>query len=169
MKRVVVLLIAVLAMASCSSGPSAPPIGDVEQACNAQFCIDVPSGWIVEVGDGYISAHHELAPDDTFLTAGVINFQAIVENAGGTWPVPTDEVARAFWTLLEQAGVGSFERTQRVVGGAQRTWGKHDGGPMWHLTYPTGSGKGIGVEMRAPNDTWESHADVVFASVDPLG
>jgi hypothetical protein len=159
---------AFLALAACSSGPSAPPLGTPETVCNADFCIDVPQGWTVELGDGYVSAHHEVAPDETFLTAGLINFEAIVESAGSTWPVPTSEVSRSFWTLLEQANVGDFERSQRMVGGAERSWGTHEDGQMWHLVYPTESSRGIGVELRAPNDTWEAHADTVFASVTPL-
>ena len=77
-------------------------------------------------------------PDGTFLTAGEINLRAIVEQAGGTWPVPTEEVARAFWALLEDADVGEFERSERMLGGAQRSWGSHETGDMWHLVYPTG-------------------------------
>lgn len=160
---------ACLVVAACSSGPAAPEVQPTETVCNADFCIDIPQGWTAEIGDGYVSAHHELAPDDTFLTAGLINFEAIVESAGGTWPAPTAEVARAFWTLLEQADVGDFERSQRMVGGAERSWGTHDDGQMWHLVFPTEPSRGIGVELRAPNDSWEAHADIVFESVTPLG
>ena len=168
MKSLAIVLGTGLVLAACSSGQAAPAVLGTETVCNADFCIDVPDGWTTEVGDGYISAHHDIAPESTFLTAGLINFEAIVESAGGTWPAATDEVARAFWTLLEQADVGEYERSQRVVGGAERTWGTHTDGTMWHLVYPTDPSRGIGVEMRAPNDSWETHADAVFGSVTPL-
>jgi hypothetical protein len=128
--------------------------------------VTIPDGWVAEVGDTYISAFHELAPADTFLTAGIVNQRAIVESSGGEWPAPTVDVVRAFWSLLESAGVGEFERSQRLVGGAERSWGRHEDGEMWHLLVPTGATAAIGVEIRAPNDSWESHADAVFASVE---
>ena len=85
--------------------------------------------------------------------------------AGGSWPATTAEVSRSFWALLEQAGVGEFERSVRMVGGSERSWGSHEDGPMWHMVFPVGATSGIGVEIRAPNDSWETHADAVFESV----
>jgi len=157
-----------LIAAACSSGPAAPTPEPTDRVCNADFCIEVPVGWTVEVGDGFMAGHHDVAPTETFLTVGLINLEAIVQGAGGSWPASTDEVARAFWTLLEDAGVGSFTRSQRMVGGAERSWGTHETGTMWHLVYPTAPSAGIGVELRAPNDTWETHADAVFASLETV-
>jgi hypothetical protein len=154
-----------LLVSSCSSGPDAPAVGAGEQVCADAFCITVPDGWVYEVGGTYISANHESAPESTFLTAGVINMEAIVESAGGTWPATTEEVSRSFWALLEEAGVGAFERSARMIGGAQRSWGTHADGDMWHLVYPTGPTSAIGVEIRAPNGSWQSHADAVFESI----
>lgn len=165
MKRTALAIMVVALLASCSSGPAAPNPGTGNEVCTNTFCIVVPDGWQTEVGDTYVSAHHEIAPDTTFLTAGEINQRAIVENAGGQWPTTTPEVARAFWTLLEQADVGSFERSARMLGGAERSWGEHEAGTMWHLVYPLDGEDGVGVELRAPNDSWERHADLVFASV----
>lgn len=155
-----------LLVSACSSGPDAPVVAGGEEVCAETFCVSVPDGWSYEVGETYISATHEDAPDTTFLTAGVINMEAIVENSGGTWPAPTADVTRAFWALLEDAGAGKFVRSARVVGGAERSWGTHVDGQMWHLVYPTGPTSAIGIELRAPNDTWESHADFVFESVN---
>lgn len=155
-----------LLVSACSSGPDAPTVAGGDEVCAETFCITVPDGWSYEVGETYVSAAHPVAPENTFLTAGVINMEAIVVNAGGTWPAPTADVTRAFWKLLEDAGAGEFERAARVVGGAQRSWGTHADGQMWHLVYPTGPTTAIGIELRAPNDTWESHADFVFGSVN---
>ncbi|MCB1246458.1 MAG: hypothetical protein KDB69_04250 [Acidimicrobiia bacterium] len=152
-------------IAACSSGPAAPEVGSGERVCAEGFCIRVPDGWVVEVGTTYISAHHELAPDTTFLTAGEVNQQAIAEAAGVVWPAPTPEVERAFWSLLESAGAGSFDRSERVLGGAERSWGTHDDGDMWHLLAPTEGTHAVGIELRAPNRSWESHAEFVFDSL----
>jgi hypothetical protein len=154
-----------LVLTACSQGVSAPEVGTVETVCSDVFCIDVPQGWVAEVGDSYIAFNHEADPDNTFLTAGIIDQEAIVTETGGTWPVQTEDVVRAFWLLLETSNVGSFDRSQRMVGGAVRSWGDHESGRMWHVIYPTGGSSAIGVEMRASNDSWESHADVVFASI----
>jgi len=154
-----------LFLTACSNGVSAPEIGQTETVCSDVFCIDVPQGWVAEVGDTYLAFSHEADPDNTFLTAGVIDQEAIVTAAGGTWPVATGDVVRAFWRLLESSDVGSFERSQRMVGGAVRSWGDHQTGRMWHVVHPTGGSSAIGVELRAPNDSWDSHADVVFTSI----
>ena len=155
----------ILILTACSQGVAAPDIGQVETVCSEVFCIDVPEGWTGEVADTHIALHHEADPGNTFLTAGIIDQEAIVTGAGGAWPVSTDDVVLAFWSLLEGSDVGSFERSQRMVGGAVRSWGDHETGRMWHVVYPTGGSTGIGVELRAPNDSWESHADVVFESI----
>lgn len=154
-----------LFLTACSQGVSAPDIGQTETVCSDVFCIDVPEGWIAEVGDTYLAFNHVSDPDNTFLTAGIIDQEAIVSAAGGTWPVSTEDVVRSFWSLLESSDVGSFERSQRMVGGAVRSWGDHETGRMWHVVYPLGGSAAIGVELRAPNDSWESQADVVFASI----
>lgn len=150
---------------ACSQGVTAPEVGQPETVCSDVFCVDVPEGWGAEVGDTYLSFSHDADPDNTFLTAGILDQEAIVVNAGGSWPVSTEDVALAFWSLLETSDVGSFERSQRMVGGAVRSWGEHETGRMWHVVYPTGGTSAIGVELRAPNNSWEPHADVVFASI----
>ena len=74
---------------------------------------------------------------------------------------------RSFWALLEQAGVGELDRTQRMVGGAVRSWGTHETDDMWFVLVPVDSVEAVGVEIRGPNDTWETHADAVFPTVTP--
>ncbi|MCL1595432.1 MAG: hypothetical protein M3132_13865 [Actinomycetia bacterium] len=154
-----------LVLSACSPGVSAPPISAVDQVCSDDFCIDVPDGWEAEIGDSYVSLHHTSDPENTFLTAGIIDMEAIVTSSGGTWPVPTEDVVVSFWSLIEAADVGSFTRSQRMVGGAVRSWGDHETGKMWHLVYPLDGSSAIGIELRAPNGSWETHADVVFESV----
>lgn len=154
-----------LLIAACSSGPAAPPVGTSTEVCTDAFCLSVPEGWSGETTDTFIALHHEVLEGGTFLTANVVDMEAIVEAAGGTWPVPPDEVVRAFWSLLEQVDEGEFERMERQVGGAIRSWGTHSTGDMWYLLVPVDGTVGIGVEMRGPNDTWEAHADAVFPTV----
>jgi hypothetical protein len=160
-----VLVAALLFVSACSSGPAAPAVGETETVCNDLFCVDVPQGWEAEIGETYLSFHHDLDPSHTFLTVGMADMEAIVEGAGGTWPVPPQETTLAFWSLLEDADVGEFERSARRVGGAIKSWGTHTDGEMWYLLYPIEGSRAVGIEMRAPNDSWETHADTVFDSL----
>lgn len=162
------LLVAIVAFATaCSAGPEAPTVASPTQVCTSAFCMDVPQGWGDEVGDTYLAFHHDAAPDETFLTANLVDMEAIVTAAGGTWPVPPDEVAEAFWSLLEDVDEGELRRTERQLGGAIRSWGTHSTGPMWHLLVPVSGTVAIGVELRGPNESWEAHADSVFPTVTP--
>ncbi|MFO7699220.1 MAG: hypothetical protein R6W79_01255 [Acidimicrobiia bacterium] len=163
------VLALVLVAAACSSGPTAPDVEPIDRVCTEAFCLDIPAGWGDEVGDTHIAFRHELAADDTFLTASVVDMEAIVTAAGGTWPVPPDEVVEAFWALLEDVDEGSLIRTERQVGGAIRSWGRHSTGDMWHVLVPVEGSIAIAVELRGPNTSWEDHADVVFPSVEPVG
>jgi hypothetical protein len=163
MRRIVI--VALLFVTACSSGPAAPPVTSVETVCNDVFCVDVPSGWNAEIGESYLSFHHELDPNHTFLTVGVADMEAIVEASGGTWPVSAEEATRSFWALLEEVDVASFKRSKRLVGGAIKSWGTHTDGDMWYLLLPVEGSQGVGIEMRAPNSSWEAHADIVFNSL----
>lgn len=155
----------VLFATACSSGPAAPAVAATETTCNDLFCVDVPQGWVAEIGGTYLSFNHELDPSHTLLTVGIADMEAIVDAAGGTWPVSPEQTTRAFWSLLEEADAGRFERSTRLVGGAIKSWGTDADGEMWYLLYPVDGSRAIGIEMRAPNDSWESHADIVFNSL----
>ena len=166
-RHLLVIVACAIVATACSSGPTAPPVGAGRQVCTDAFCLEVPDGWDGEVGETHIALHHEVLPEGTFLTANVVDLEAIVTAAGGEWPVGIDGVVTAFWALLEDAEEGSFTRMERMVGGAYRSWGSHSTGDMWHVIVPVRGTVGIGVEVRGPNDSWESHADFVFPSVVP--
>jgi hypothetical protein len=165
MIRSIGFIVVALVVASCSSGPTAPPTAPTFEECTDELCLEVPNGWSGEVGDTFIAFNHDAAPEDTFLTANVIDMEAIVSAAGGEWPATTEDVVASFWSLLEEVDEGSLIRTERMVGGAIRSWGSHSTGTMWYVVVPVDGSRGIGVEIRAPNDSWESHVDVVFPSV----
>ncbi|MGI9643638.1 MAG: hypothetical protein ACR2N9_12790 [Acidimicrobiia bacterium] len=169
MKRVIGLVVLVWLLASCSSGPAAPPAEPARETCTSAVCMDVPDGWGGEVGDTYLAFHHAVAPESTFLTANTVDMEAIVVAAGGSWPATTEDVMTSFWALLEEVDEGRLIRTERMVGGAIRSWGSHSTGDMWYLIVPVEGSRGIGVEIRAPNDSWEAHVDRIFPSVRPAG
>ena len=164
-------LVAMLALvlSACAAGPSAAPTTPTELVCTEAFCLEVPSGWEGEADAAFVTLNHEAYPEGTFLTANIVDTEAIVTAAGGSWPVPPVEVVEAFWSLLEEVGEGELVRYERMIGGAIRSWGSHTTGDMWFLLVPIEGSRAIGVEMRGPNDSWESHADAVFPTVAPIG
>lgn len=157
-----------LALAACSTGPAAPTIDDVDIACTDEFCIVFPVGWETEAGDAYLAFSHPVAPGRSAATISSINLQAVVENAGGSWPATTENVVRALWKLFEDADVATLERVERLTGGAFRSEGSYEDGRLWHLLIPGPGNRGLAVEVRGPNTSWESHADVFFNNVEPL-
>jgi hypothetical protein len=165
------LLIVTLIATSCSPGPTAPAV-DTDAggtSCIDAFCISYPAGWVVaEEGPTHISLANPASPA-ALATIAPINQQALVENAGGSWPAPTTEVVAAFWRLLADADVADFDRLERLTGGAFRSEGSYEDGRLWHLIIPGDGNAGIGVEVRGPNASWEAHADAIFGSVEVLG
>jgi hypothetical protein len=154
---------------ACSSGPTAPAVEPVERVCGDLFCATVPNGWEVEIGERYMAFHHPLAPDQAFATISPINMEAMVVNAGGSWPAGTEDVVRSFWQLLDEAGAGHLEHLERFPGGSFRSEGTHEDGLLWHLLIPGAGSDAVGFEVRGPNRSWEMHADVFFSDVEVLG
>lgn len=162
MRRWVIVLVVGVLGACGSSGPDGPVIEGVERVCHEGLCIDYPMGWEVDTGPAYIGFQHPEAPEEARATIAVVSMEALATQAGISWPVPAEDVSRAFWTLLDQAGVGSLVKIERLTGGSIRTLGTYEEGAMWHLLVPLEGTNAIGVEVRAPNRTWEEHADVFF-------
>ena len=167
MVRIVVALLVVVA-AGCSTGPDAPPVTGREVACADTVCVAYPEGWeILEVGPDFIRFAHP-AGEDALATVAPTNLRAVVEQAGGTWPATPTAVAEAFWRLLAETGVGELGTVEPLADGRVRSFGAYGNGRMWVLLVPVDAEHGIGVEVRGPNRTWESHAEVFFSDVVPV-
>ncbi len=159
-----------LVLAACSSGPEAPLVDGVDMVCIEPLCITYPAGWdVVEEGAGFIAFAHPDALEQALATVGPVNMQAVVESSGRSWPAPTEEVVRSFWRLLEEADIATFGRMERLTGGAFRSEGTYEDGRLWHLLIPGTRNRGVGVEVRGPNASWQSHADVFFSNVQIFG
>ncbi len=155
-----------LVLAACSSGPEAPLVDGVDMVCIEPLCITYPAGWeVVEEGAGFIAFAHPDALEQALATVGPLNMEAVVESSGGSWPAATEEVVRSFWQLLDEAGVATFDRMERLTGGAFRSEGSYEDGRLWHLLIPGSGNRGVAVEVRGPNASWQSHADVFFSNV----
>lgn len=166
----VLVAVALVAAACAASGPSAPPVEGTEVVCNDLFCATYPQGWeVLEVGDTFIRFAHPADPERILASVGVNNLEALVVASGRSWPADAETAARAFWDLLAASDVGELVDLRRVPGGAIRSQGTYEGGRMWFGLVPTSVDRGIGVEMRAPNLSWEDHAAVFLDGVLPSG
>lgn len=158
-----------LLVSACGSAePDAPPPGATELICDDEICIVYPGDWEAEPGDGYIGFSHPSAPESALATAAVVNMEAIAGAAGLAWPVSAEDVERAFWQLIEEADAGDLGTIERRQGGSIESLGSSEDLRLWHLLVPIDSTHAIGVEVRGPNRTWESHAAVFFSDVRPM-
>lgn len=166
MPRIFFLVLSVMFVAAaCSAGAEAPVANGGDVVCAEDFCVGYPDGWEVETGPEYVSFSHPDAPEQALATVAFVNTEGVVTAAGGTWPATTETVVRSLWTLLEQQGVASFERMERVGEGRISAVGSYEGGRLWTLFIPLDSRRAIGVEVRGPNKSWEPHARLFFDQV----
>jgi len=154
-----------LALAACSSsGADAPAVGEPAEACNEAFCVAYPAGWdVVDTGESYISFRYP-GDEGILATVGRVSLEGITVNAGGTWPAPPREVVDLLWSLLD-GGDAELSRVDLADDGSFDSSGFASGGRLWHRLVPVTASRGYGIEMRAPNASWEPHADVFRQSL----
>ena len=159
--------IAVLA-AACSTGPEAPPVAGSELVCTETFCISSPLDWVVEeTGDTYVAFHHPLDPDKIRATASGVNMEGLVAANGGQWPQGVSGVVDVFWASLD-GGNASLAEKRALEDGSVESVGAFEDGRLWFRVIGLDSVDGRGVEVRGPNSSWESHAEVFLDTFEPL-
>lgn len=163
MRRLLLLLAAFAT--SCSTGPAAPTAEAGELVCNANFCVTAPAGWVVVEQGGEFTRFAHGETDDAQATVAPVNMEVIVEQAGGTWPTQPENVVRAFWDLLDDAGSASFGSLTFAGDGSVRSRGSYEDGRMWYRLIPLEGPRGLGMEVRGPDSTWQAHADVFLDSL----
>ncbi|MDX1691741.1 MAG: hypothetical protein R3290_12035 [Acidimicrobiia bacterium] len=166
-RTLVAAVVVALVAAACGgeAGPEAPPVGAVETSCSETACVDHPAGWDVEVGETYLAFRHPDDPERVVASVGDVDMAALVETVGGEWPAPPRAAIEAFWDLIGGGEDASLDGIETRDDGAIRSEGELEGLRMWHLLVPGFARTGIGVEVRAPNDSWEAHADVFLGSL----
>lgn len=163
--RITITLFAAAAvMVACGSGADAPPIGGTEQVCIDDFCVDFPDGWtVVEAEERFVSFRHSVE-EDVIATVGRVNLEGIAVNAGATWPVAPRDVVELLWSILDGGGA-ELGNVSLEPGGVFDSWGVISTGRLWHRLVPVTPSRGYGVEVRAPNSSWEDHANVFRTSL----
>lgn len=158
-RRTLVAITLALGATACGGGAVAPPIDATDQVCVDDFCVDYPNGWTVaETGELHISFSHPES-EEVLATVGRVNLESIAVNAGAAWPVAPRDVVDLLWSILD-GGDAELANVMLEAGGVLDSWGFISTGRMWHRLVPVTPSKGIGVEVRAPNQSWEAHADV---------
>lgn len=156
-----------LVVASCGSGPEATRVAEVQQVCTDTFCAEVPSDWeIIDQGAAYVSFSHPSDPESVLATVGAVNMEGVVTANGGTWPQTVSGVVDVFWAAAD-GGDAELATSKVLSDGSVESFGAFGTGRMWARLIPLGTVEAIGVEMRAPNSSWETHARVLLDSVEP--
>jgi hypothetical protein len=163
------VLAGVVAVATaCSTGPDAPPVAGSELVCTETFCISSPGDWVVDdVGDTFVAFHHPLDPDTIRASASGVNMEGLVVANGGTWPQNVSGVVDVFWSSLD-GGRASLAEQRALEDGSVESVGAFQDGRLWFRLIGLDSVNGLGVEVRGPNSSWETHADVFLSSFEPL-
>jgi len=167
--RAAVLIASVLGallLGACGdAGPEAPPVGAIVTACADDFCIGYPDGWeVVEQTGEFVSLRHPDAPNDVVATAGHVNMEGVVSANGKTWPQTTEDVVRSFWAIIDGGGA-ELATMDPLRDGSIKSFGTFADGRLWYRLTPVEGRDAIGVEMRGPNSTWSTHADVMLDSL----
>ncbi len=133
--------------------------------CTETFCAQYPAGWnLVDRGDTFISLSHPDDPETLLATVGPVNMEGLVVANGGTWPQTVSGVVEAFWRAAD-GGEAELATSTILPDGSVESFGVFRSGRMWARLIPLTTTDAIGVEMRAPNRSWESHAEAFLDSV----
>lgn len=151
-------------VASCGgdSGPPAPDPGPVQTICMAEFCIDYPSEWQIEVGEDFVVLSH---PDGATASVGRIDMRGVVEGAGEFWPASPENTMEAFWALLDDLGSADLDAMSSPAEGIVDSDGQLDGRHLWHRLLVVDAPRAWGAELRADNTTWSTHAAIITGSL----
>ncbi len=156
-----------VAASRSDSGPDAPPVEALTTDCFADGCAEHPTGWDVEVGDTFLTFAHPLDPDRVLGSVGKVDMEGLVTNAGGSWPAPTEDVVRAFFELLGQDQDAEIEGDPELLAdGSVQAEGRLEGLHLWYRLVPVDGPRAIGIEIRAPNNTWDAHAEAWRTGLD---
>ncbi len=169
MRRLFVLLLILMAACSTGGGVEAPPVSGTEIACMSRGCVTYPAGWTVEVGDDYVSLNHPADPDLVLGTLGLVDMEGLVEAAGGTWPAsPVQVIDALFFLLGEDQDADLDGRPLLADDGSASAVGRIEDLRFFYRLVPLEGTTALGIEVRAPNGSWASHADVMLGGVEPL-
>ena len=161
----------VLAAAACSAtdpGPEAPAPDPAETVCSQEACALVPGDWTVEIADDFISFSHPVDASRILGTVGGVDMQGVIAAAGGTWPAEPEAVVEAFFELLDETQSAGLDDVDTRSDGSVVGSGNLEDLRIWYRLIPVDGTSAIGVEVRAPNSSWQAHADVILDGVSVL-
>lgn len=161
------LLAFALVVGACAASEPAPEPGEAVSECTETFCFGYPSSWTAEAGEDFANLAHE-SEDEAVASVGSLNMEGVVTATGGSWPAPAEDASRAFWELLDDLGSASLQSVATQPDGSVVSQGTLDGRRLWHRLIPLDGSRAIAVEVRAPNESWQQHADVILDGLSPI-
>jgi hypothetical protein len=159
------LLGLVMVVAACGSDAApAPEPQETVTDCSPDYCVDHPSDWEIDFGDGFATLTHS-SETEALGSVGRVDMRAVVTESGGSWPTTPEVVVRSFWSLLDEFGDADLQELEVLADGSVRSEGTLDGGRFWNLLIPERGIEAIGVELRAPSRQWSDHADAILSGI----
>ena len=159
------LLGSVMLVAACGADSApAPEPQEAVTACSADYCVDHPSDWDIEFGEGFATLTHS-SETEALGSVGRVDMRAVVTESGGSWPTTPEVVVRSIWALLDEFGEADLQKLEMQADGSVRSEGTLDGRRSWNLLIPQRGIEAIGVELRAPSAEWSDHADVILSRI----
>lgn len=166
----VVAMTAALLAAACASGdndfgPEAPPLPAPATACEGGVCVDYPSDWaVIEQGDGFIRFAHSLFGGNALASVGRVSMTGLAKSAGVSGNPTVSETVEIFWDQVA-GGEARLISQELLPDGSVRSEGTLPEGRLWVLIVPLDENDAIGLEVRGPNASWETHAGVFLDSM----
>ncbi len=143
---------------ACSSGVTAPPVGELATVCADQFCVSYPDDWDAEPGETFVTFSHPSDPVTVVASASGVDMAGVMRAGGEPWPAPPDRVVRTFWRLLDEGGSAGLGDIETRDDGSVASEGSFDSGRLWTRMIPVEGPDAVGIEVRAPNGSWADHA-----------
>ena len=162
------LLLLFVVAAACSSGVTAPQPGELETVCADEFCVTYPDDWDAEPSETFVTFSHPLDPLTVVASASGVDMQGVMQAGDEPWPAPPDRVARTFWRLLDEGGSAGLGEIETLDDGSVATEGSFEDGRLWWRMIPVDGPDAIGIEVRAPNGSWDDHAAIFLEGLTLL-
>jgi len=157
-----------LVLVACGGGTDAPVVAAVDLVCADTFCVQHPVVWeLVDQGSDFVTFRNRLDPEVLLASVGPVNMEGVVIANGGTWPQTVAGVVEVFWDAAD-GGDAELATLTVLPDGSVEAFGAFGGGRMWTRLIPIDTTHALGVELRAPNSSWEPHARVLLDSLTPV-
>ncbi|GBE24661.1 hypothetical protein BMS3Bbin02_00936 [bacterium BMS3Bbin02] len=158
-----VALAFLLLVAACGSAAAAPVVGVLETVCVDAFCVDVPQGWTVSDQGASFLVLVNPADQDAVITIAPMNMEGVATAGGRVWPISKSEFVAVMWAVVDD-GRAEVRSVEPQLDGSIDSYVVLPNGYAWHRLVTVDSPRAFSIELRAPDRSWQEHADAVRQS-----